>query len=195
MIHFMHLKKRDEHEINSLKHNKDLVVQSHKSTIEQPKETDSKLLNVKENEIEVENDFIDGKPVNSLVIGNTNLSVTPIEVGMTYTINDILFASNSFDLNDKSKFIITQFSKFLDENKGMEIVIQGHTDNVGDAKKNELLSQQRADAVMKFLVQLGIQSSRMKSIGYGALHPKVPNTTDQNKAINRRTEFKIEKIQ
>jgi outer membrane protein OmpA-like peptidoglycan-associated protein len=178
-----------------LKHNKDLVVQSHKSTIEQPKETDSKLLNVKENEIEVENDFIDGKPVNSLVIGNTNLSVTPIEVGMTYTINDILFASNSFDLNDKSKFIITQFSKFLDENKGMEIVIQGHTDNVGDAKKNELLSQQRADAVMKFLVQLGIQSSRMKSIGYGALHPKVPNTTDQNKAINRRTEFKIEKIQ
>ena len=188
-------KKREEHEINSLKHNKDLVIQSHKSSIEQPKESSSDAQIVKEKEVQIENDFIDGKPLNSLVIGNTNLSVTPIEVGMTYTINDILFASNSFDLNDKSKFIITQFSKFLLENKGMEIVIQGHTDNVGDAKKNELLSQQRAEAVMNYLIQLGISSSRMNSIGYGALHPKVPNTTDQNKAINRRTEFKIEKIQ
>ncbi len=115
-------------------------------------------------------------------------------IGSTYTLTEIMFDYNSFELNDKSKYIITQFSKYLIENKSMEIIIQGHTDDEGEAVKNEVLSQQRADAVMNYLVQLGVDASRLKAKGYGALRPKVRNTTEQNKAINRRTEFKIVKI-
>jgi outer membrane protein OmpA-like peptidoglycan-associated protein len=113
---------------------------------------------------------------------------------MAYTINNILFATNSFVLNDASKTILKQFSKFLSENKGIEILIQGHTDDVGDAEKNKSLSQERANAVKNFLIELGIAGERLESKGYGSSLPKVSNTSDENKAINRRTDFLIKKI-
>ncbi|HTL83532.1 MAG TPA: OmpA family protein, partial [Bacteroidia bacterium] len=73
----------------------------------------------------------------------------------------------------------------------MKIEIDGHTDDVGDDGANMTLSNERAYAVYDLLVtKCGVPKSQITgSHGYGETRPKVPNTSDANRAINRRTEF------
>ena len=77
----------------------------------------------------------------------------------------------------------------LKTNPNIKIDVQGHTDNKGGADYNKKLSDRRAASVKKYLVSKGIDSSRLVSHGYGAEMPVVPNTTDQNRALNRRVQF------
>ena len=72
-----------------------------------------------------------------------------------------------------------------------KIEVQGHTDNKGLAKANEMLSQQRADAVMKALVKRGIDARRLTAKGYGQNVPIATNDTDEGRQKNRRVQFKI----
>jgi outer membrane protein OmpA-like peptidoglycan-associated protein len=123
-----------------------------------------------------------------------DLAVKEIKVGEAYTINDVLYATNSAVLNDRSKFILKGFARFLKENPTVSVSIHGHTDDVGDDDKNLILSQQRADGVKDFLISQGVNASRLKSVGFGETQPKVPNTTESNRAKNRRTDFVIEKM-
>lgn len=129
-----------------------------------------------------------------VAIKGNGLKVRPLEVGQEYTINNIQFATNSFALNSKSEFILKQFAKFMTENPTIEVVIQGHTDDVGDDTKNFNLSEARAKAVKDYLISLKIEASRLKAKGFGRNKPKVANNTEANRAINRRTDFMIEKL-
>ena len=133
------------------------------------------------------------KPEKVSIKGN-DLTVREIKVGEAYTINDILYATNSAVLADKSKFILKGFARFLEENPGISVAIQGHTDDVGDDAGNMLLSDQRANGVKQYLVSLGIDESRLSAKGYGETKPKVPNTSEASRAKNRRTDFVIEKL-
>lgn len=125
------------------------------------------------------------------VMKNNDLVVAPIEKGKSYTLNDILFATGSYDLTAKAKFVIDQFTEFLQESPNVKIEIQGHTDNEGDANANVLLSENRARVVMEYITSKGVKADRISSKGYGQAKPKVPNTSVFNKAKNRRTEFFI----
>ena len=143
---------------------------------------------------EQENSILDGGVATSLVISSVNMDVSPLKVGMTYAIKNILFATNSSILTEQSKFIIKEFSKFMLENKNIDIVIQGHTDDLGDATKNVILSEERSEAVKNYLISVGIEASRLEAKGFGSTLPKVPNDSEQNRTINRRTDFLISKI-
>lgn len=120
-----------------------------------------------------------------------DMDVRKIEVGKPYTINDILYATASAELTDRSKFILQQFARFLKENE-ISVLIQGHTDNEGNPESNLDLSDRRANGVKDYLVELGIDKKRLKAKGYGQTEPKVPNNSAANKAKNRRTDFVIE---
>jgi outer membrane protein OmpA-like peptidoglycan-associated protein len=72
-----------------------------------------------------------------------------------------------------------------------QIEIQGHTDNTGSAPYNLRLSQERADAVRTALVNLGVEASRLSARGFGQDKPLVPNTSDANRARNRRVQLMI----
>ncbi len=122
---------------------------------------------------------------------DVDLSVKELKTGEAYTINDILYPINSADLSDDSKFILKTFARFLNENPTLSILIQGHTDDVGDEKQNMILSENRARGVKEYLVSLGINSKRLTSKGYGESTPKVDNNSENNRAINRRTDFVI----
>jgi OOP family OmpA-OmpF porin len=74
----------------------------------------------------------------------------------------------------------------------MVIEVGGHTDDVGSAAANSRLSQRRANAVVKYLATKGIDTDRLKPIGYGEADPLVPNTNAQNRAKNRRIDFKVQ---
>lgn len=127
-------------------------------------------------------------------IRNNDLTVKELKVGEAYTINDILYATSSYALNDKSKFILKGFARFLKENPTISVSIQGHTDDVGDDGKNMALSENRAKGVKDYLVSLGIDPKRLSAKGYGETMPKVDNDSEENRAINRRTDFVIEKL-
>ncbi len=122
---------------------------------------------------------------------NADLRAEPIKVGNAYTINDILFATNAYELPDNAKFVIDQFIEFLRENPSVTIAIHGHTDNVGNAASNLTLSENRAQAVREYIVSKGISASRVSHKGFGQSKPKVPNTTEYNRSLNRRTEFVV----
>jgi OOP family OmpA-OmpF porin len=75
-----------------------------------------------------------------------------------------------------------------------EVRVEGHTDSDGDPQANKLLSQQRAAAVIAWIVAKGIDPARVHPVGCGASDPLVPNTSPENKAKNRRTEFDVTRL-
>lgn len=79
----------------------------------------------------------------------------------------------------------------MNENLNLKIEISGHTDNVGSDALNQKLSENRAKAVVDYLTSKGISSLRMISKGYGKTQPIATNNTEEGRALNRRTEFKI----
>ena len=128
------------------------------------------------------------------VIRNTDLAVKKLKVGEAYTINDILYATNSAELTDRSRFILRGFAQFLKENPTIKVGIHGHTDDVGEDASNLTLSDDRAKGVRQYLISQGIASNRLTAKGFGETKPKFPNTLDANRAKNRRTEFVIEQL-
>ena len=90
-----------------------------------------------------------------------------------------------------SKYELANLVKVMNENPSMSIEIAGHTDDVGDAASNMSLSQSRAGVVADYLREQGIASERYIARGYGQNRPIVPNDSDENRAQNRRTEFRI----
>ena len=78
------------------------------------------------------------------------------------------------------------------ENPTISVAIQGHTDDVGDDNQNLKLSEDRAQVVQAYLVSLGVKKDRLSAKGYGETMPKVENTSEMNRAKNRRTDFVIE---
>ncbi len=80
-----------------------------------------------------------------------DLDVKPIELGASYDLNDIYFDTDSFNLSPSSVLVIDGFIEFLQENKGIHVSIEGHTDDVGDAGYNQRLSESRAHAVHAYL--------------------------------------------
>lgn len=120
-----------------------------------------------------------------------DLEVQEVKVNEPYTINDIIYNTNSADLHSESKTVLKGFAKYLNENPHLVVEIRGHTDNIGDADYNKSLSADRAFTVKAFLAEHGVDGSRISFAGYGEELPKVPNDNDANRAINRRTEFVI----
>jgi len=114
-----------------------------------------------------------------------------IEVGKSYRLNDIYFDFNSVELKPESMNIIDEFYQFLQTNPTMRVSIQGHTDNIGNKEDNLLLSQNRARAVYEYLIKLGININRIAYKGFGESKPIDTNTTEEGRALNRRTEFVI----
>lgn len=119
------------------------------------------------------------------------VNLRPIEVGMSYRLNDIYFDFNSFELRPESEVVIEEFKAFLQENPNLKVSIEGHTDNIGNNQDNLILSEKRARAVYDHLIHLGIPSSQIQYKGYGETKPIVSNASKEGRARNRRTEFVI----
>lgn len=104
--------------------------------------------------------------------------------------NDILFDVNSDVIKAESYVVLNQFGEALQNNTGLNIRITGHTDSDGEASRNLILSQKRAAAVKRYLLEnYGIAQTRITTDGKGASVPVAPNTTIEGKAKNRRVEF------
>lgn len=120
-----------------------------------------------------------------------DMKLKAIEVGKTYNLEDIYFATNSDQLTSTSKKVIEGLYDFLHDNPNIVIEIQGHTDNVGNEIANMKLSKARAKSVYSLLVKLGIPPGQMRYKGYGETKPVASNATEEGRSLNRRTVFLI----
>jgi len=115
----------------------------------------------------------------------------PIEIGNKVILNNIFFDTNSFELKTESLSELDKLVEFMSLNTTVKIEISGHTDNVGNDKANQVLSENRAKSVYQYLISNKVDASRLVYKGYGETQPIAPNTTDEGRQKNRRTEFKI----
>jgi outer membrane protein OmpA-like peptidoglycan-associated protein/tetratricopeptide (TPR) repeat protein len=149
------------------------------------------LLTIKKEDYAYESKYLSAKdPVLEHPV-KLDIQIKPIEVGASYQLKDINFATNSSTLTPESKSIIDGFIEFLIENPHVKVEIQGHTDDVGNDKDNLILSDNRARSVYEYLIENGIIPARLSYKGYGESKPLVPNTSEENRAKNRRTVFVI----
>ncbi|TXD42996.1 OmpA family protein [Lujinxingia vulgaris] len=104
----------------------------------------------------------------------------------------IYFETGAATILERSFNVLNQVAAVLLENPQIELVqIEGHTDDVGDSEFNMELSQARAEEVRNYLVERGIRLERLGAQGFGSERPLVPNTSNRNRSLNRRVEFKI----
>jgi len=125
------------------------------------------------------------------VVKNKDLEIKKVTNGESYTLNDILYETNSSKIVSSSKLVLDAFADWLKNNVDLQIEIQGHTDDVGSDDDNQALSMDRAFSVMEYLLNSGIAKERLSFKGYGESMPKFSNFTDEGRAKNRRTDFLI----
>ncbi len=102
----------------------------------------------------------------------------------------IRFDVNSDNINKSSYDALDVVAKLMIENPEMRLDIEGHTDNTGSVRTNQVLSGRRALAIKSYLVKKGIDADRMTSAGFGSEKPIADNTTEKGRALNRRVELK-----
>ena len=124
-------------------------------------------------------------------LGNT-ATVERVGEGIKLTFNSqLLFDFGQDDLRDANKQNLREFAETLREYPGTDLLIVGHTDNVGSDSYNQALSQKRAAAVSNFLNNQGVNSSGLNITGKGESQPVASNDTEWSRAQNRRVEIAI----
>ena len=121
-----------------------------------------------------------------------DVPMKPIVKGESVVLHNVFFDLDKYDLKPESKTELNRLTAFLQAHPSVKIEVGGHTDNQGDDQYNLKLSQERAQAVVNYLVNKGIDKSRLTAKGYGETKPIADNDTEEGRAKNRRTEFTIE---
>lgn len=106
--------------------------------------------------------------------------------GMVITLGDVLFNTNKAELSSGGINNVKKLGDFLNKYPQRKVLIEGHTDSVGSDSYNQALSERRADAVKKALVDMGIDGERVATRGYGESSPLANNETAAGRQLNRR---------
>ncbi len=101
----------------------------------------------------------------------------------------INFETSKSEINPESQGITEQVAKMMELDQTLKINVEGHTDNAGNPKTNQKLSESRASAVMQGIIAKGINKNRLSAKGWGAAKPLADNNTEDAKARNRRVEI------
>ncbi|GAB2484623.1 MAG: OmpA family protein [Cytophagales bacterium] len=124
-------------------------------------------------------------------VKDLKVELTPVASGEEFVFENVFFDFDRYDLKSESLSSLKRLFKFLTENPNVNVLITGHTDNIGNAGYNQTLSLERAKSVQQYLVKAGLHSGRILVEGKGDTQPMVPNTTPQNQALNRRITIKV----
>lgn len=128
-----------------------------------------------------------GTPAGTKVLNNG----CPVPVAIK--LEGVTFETNSDVITAGSKAKLDEAVATLKANPTVNVEVAGHTDGMGDADKNRALSQRRADAVRKYLVDGGVAADQVTAKGYGEDEPVASNDTAEGRAQNRRVELRVKK--
>ncbi len=122
---------------------------------------------------------------------NIDIPLQPLEANATVILKNIFFDVSKFSLRPESQIELNRVVALMKENPTLNIQINGHTDNVGKPAENLKLSNDRAQAVVTYLISQGIAAKRLAYKGFGDAQPVDDNKTEAGRAQNRRTELKV----
>lgn len=114
-----------------------------------------------------------------------------IEPSMEFAIKPLHYESDSVTVDDASKPMLEMFASYLLDNPDIKIRVRGHTDTIGGPEYNLVLSRDRAEEIVNYLVAQGVDPDRLSSIGYGQSRPLGDPSTPEGQYKNRRVEFSI----
>ncbi len=137
----------------------------------------------------LDNVDLTGKTYENVVL--KDFEMDRVEVGARMVLKNIYFETGKADLMPESYQTLNAVVKLMENNPTLVLEISGHTDNVGSKKYNENLSRARAKSCVDYLVSQGISETKLQYKGYGFQFSLFPNDNEENRAKNRRVEFKI----
>ena len=117
-----------------------------------------------------------------------------LELNKAVRLDNVYFDQSSYVLRDESYPQLDKLVRTLHTTPGLNIEIAGHTDNVGDRRLNQSLSENRAKIITNYLTRNGISETRLRYAGYGDKRPAAANDSEENKRKNRRVEFVVTKL-
>jgi len=132
--------------------------------------------------------IVDPKDINADKKVLRDIVLTPS--GETIRLN-LIFAQGKSTIDPKSYPELDEVGQMMKESTKIEIQLEGHTDNQGSSKANLTLSQERVEAVKKYLVAMGISKDRIKTKAFGGSQPLSNEMTQEARAMNRRVELRI----
>ena len=122
---------------------------------------------------------------------NKEIILTKIEIDRKINEKPILFETNSTEFTISSKAGLEAIIDLTANNENLVVEIAAHTDDVGQEQDNLILSKNRANAVRDYLISRGVLEQQLIAKGYGEVQPIVPNTSEENRSLNRRVEIII----
>ena len=134
---------------------------------------------------------IELRAVPEVITASAEIPAAALEKYKPTILRNVFFDTGSAELRPESFTELNKLKTFLDDNPTIRIQLNGHTDNVGSDTDNLTLSDNRAKSVFTYLVENGIDKTRMTYKGYGETSPIDSNETDAGRQANRRTEFMI----
>ncbi|GAB3658471.1 hypothetical protein GCM10028791_31440 [Echinicola sediminis] len=130
--------------------------------------------------------------VSAFRANNSLVLLTPAKSGTSLILNEILFAKGTAQLADENSLnYIHQLVGFLKDHPALKIRLEGHTDNIGNAKLNKQLSMERAKTIRDYMVKQGVDFERIRLRGLGGDKPITSNDTQEGREQNRRVEMVI----
>lgn len=120
-----------------------------------------------------------------------DVPLQPVREGESVVLRNVFFEFDSAELLPESVVELKRLYTFLEQNPGIQIEISGHTDSTGSFSYNKTLSENRALSVFNYLIDKGIDKSRLAYAGYADTKPIATNETEEGRSRNRRTEFLV----
>jgi outer membrane protein OmpA-like peptidoglycan-associated protein/tetratricopeptide (TPR) repeat protein len=120
-----------------------------------------------------------------------DIPLQPIEANAHIILKNVFFDTKKTTLKPESITELDNVVRLMNENPNMKILISGYTDNVGKPEDNLALSKGRAVGVINYLISKGINNNRLSFKGFGETNPVGDNSTEQGRALNRRTELSV----
>ncbi|MBC8112116.1 MAG: OmpA family protein [Verrucomicrobia bacterium] len=121
----------------------------------------------------------------------TSFDFSTVETGKNIRLDKILFKISDYELLPESYTELDKLATFMQQNTGVEILLEGHTDYIGNAEDNLKLSENRVRAVKNYLISKDIAESRIQIKWYGGTKPLATGETEAIRKMNRRVEFRI----
>jgi outer membrane protein OmpA-like peptidoglycan-associated protein len=121
----------------------------------------------------------------------SDLQARQTDRGMLVTLGDVLFEFGRAEIKPGAQGAITKLATFLSQHPERRILIEGFTDSVGSDDANQVLSERRSRAVADALQRAGVDASRIDTRGYGERYPVASNSSNTDRAMNRRVEVYI----
>ncbi|MGB3948414.1 MAG: OmpA family protein [Bacteroidia bacterium] len=128
------------------------------------------------------------------VLNISPITMQKIDIGKKVVLENIFFDIGKATLRTESIAELDRALKLMNDMQTLEIEISGHTDNRGATAVNKTLSENRAKTVVDYLITKGVDANRLQFVGYASQFPIATNDTEDGRQLNRRTEFKVIKI-